>query len=341
VRAYKIRVIFLTFVLGLVSIVSCKNAAQQPTATTKIRIGTFSKGLQAPMYHIVKKHKFLEAHGIEPVFTEFGLLPAETQAFASGELDIAWFGLTQAANLRNKGVPLKIVLAHANSAERVLVKSDSSIKSLSELEGKKVGTPGEGTTAYTFFRIIAKDVHKIDLNKITFVKASEDNLARFVSQGEIDAAVLKIETFAIMEDFPMRQIASLADDWEKIAGEDNRFVQVASNVQETFIKENPDAVKRYILAMKEANEYASTHKEELTQLLAEQFSMTADAAQKYLAEWDKIYFCNLSDSTQQAMRKQWEAMVAIGDLSGTPDDIFAIFPEAQSTKTKSLTQIQQ
>src|SRR5712692_2399476 len=107
----------LVFVILLTSASSCRRVGV--SNNIPIRIGVFPKGLQAPIYLIAKKHQFLEKHGLQPTFFEFGLLPAMTQAFVGGQTDVIWVGITQVADMRNKGVPVKLVLGHANATERV------------------------------------------------------------------------------------------------------------------------------------------------------------------------------------------------------------------------------
>lgn len=343
-QSQRLITLLLVFILLLMSASSCRNGgnvSNNSGGTVGIRIGVFPKGLQAPIYLIVKKHKFLEKHGLQPTFYEFGLLPAMTQAFAANETDVIWIGITQAADMRNKGVPLKVILAHANAAERVLVQPGSKVNSISDLKGKKVGTPGEGTTAHTLFRIIAKELYKIDPDKdLTFVKASEDNLSRFLMQGEIDAAILKIETFSTIEENKARVISVLSEEWKRRPGTATPFILLSSTFREEYVRGRREAVRKYIIAMKEANEYASTHQEELIQLLSEQFSMSADAARKYTADWNNLYFCDLSSTTRDTITKEWESMVAAGDLTTMPKDVFEAFAEAENPNSKVMKQAQ-
>ncbi len=299
----------------------------------KIRVGVFPKGLQAPMFLIVKKHKFLEKHGLEPTFYEFGLLPAMTQAFMGNETDVIWVGIAQAADMRNKGVPVKTVLAHANAAERVIVRADSKIKTISDLKGKKVGTPGAGTTAHTLFGLISKGLYNVNPEKdMQMLKATEDNLSLYLMQGELDAAILKVETFAAMEEGKTRVISVLSEEWKRLSGSETPFILLSSTFREEYVRDHKDAVRRYILAMREAHTYASEHQEELAQLLSEQFSMSKDAAQRYLSDWNQVYFCELGPQVRSAIVKEWESMVSAGDLTSVPNDIFELFPEAENSK---------
>ncbi len=329
---HKAIILHVLFILILSS--SCRQAEPQAndnlSKAVPIRLGVFPRGVQAPMFLIAKKHRFLEKHGLQPTFYQFGLLPAMTQAFLAGKTDVIWVGVTQAADMRNKGVPVKIVLAHAAAAERVVVRAQSPFRSLSDLKGKKIGTPGAGTTAHTLFMLIAKENYKLDpARDFQTLKASEDNMALYLMRGELDAAILKVETFAAMDNGQTRVISVLSDEWKKLNQSDTPFILLSSTFREEYVRDHPDAVRRYILGMQEANVYASTHQAEVAQLLATEFSMPLVAAQRYLVNWNQIYFCELGPGVRDTITKEWQRMTVAGDLTAVPENIFRVFPEAE------------
>lgn len=65
-------------------------------------------------------------------------------AMASGDLDVGYVGITPVIHSISKGVPVRIVAGAQNEGSGLLA-HDSSIKSISDLKGKVVATPGEAS----------------------------------------------------------------------------------------------------------------------------------------------------------------------------------------------------
>ena len=65
-------------------------------------------------------------------------------AMASGELDVGYVGITPVIYSISKGVPVKIVAGTQNEGSGLLAHS-SSVKSITDLKGKTIVTPGEAS----------------------------------------------------------------------------------------------------------------------------------------------------------------------------------------------------
>ena len=65
-------------------------------------------------------------------------------AMASGDLDVGYVGITPVIYSMSKGVPVKIVAGAQNEGSGLL-SQDPSVKSISDLKGKVIATPGESS----------------------------------------------------------------------------------------------------------------------------------------------------------------------------------------------------
>ena len=65
-------------------------------------------------------------------------------AMASGDLDVGYVGITPVIYSMSKGVPVKIVAGAQNEGSGLL-SHDPSVKSISDLKGKVIATPGESS----------------------------------------------------------------------------------------------------------------------------------------------------------------------------------------------------
>jgi NitT/TauT family transport system substrate-binding protein len=288
-----------------------------------VRIAVFSSGIQAPLFVVAKSKGFLEAEGIIPEFREFPLLPAVTQAFAAREADLIWIGVGQAAEMKNQGVPLRIILTHANAAEKLVVPVGSSDTSIANLKGKRIGTPGEGTTADVLFRLVARRRYGLDSRQdFTFVRGGEQQLLALLETGRVDAAILKVESAAAVGQERGRVLAALADEWRNIPGNTEPFILLSSTVRQELLDAHPDFAERYRRAMDAAYRYSTAHLDEVADLMSSQLGMRREDVMAYLSDWSRIYFSDLSPARQEALRRQWAAMVEDGELSALPQNIF-------------------
>lgn len=66
-------------------------------------------------------------------------------AMASGDIDAGYVGITPVLSAMEKGVPIKVISAVQTEGSAIVVSPDSGINSVSDLEGKKIATPGEAS----------------------------------------------------------------------------------------------------------------------------------------------------------------------------------------------------
>ena len=80
--------------------------------------------------------------GIEVELHEYNNGGDLMSAMASGELDAGYVGITPAIYSISKEVPVRIVAGAQNEGSGLLC-HDSSVKSITDLKGKTIATPGE------------------------------------------------------------------------------------------------------------------------------------------------------------------------------------------------------
>ena len=99
-------------------------------------------------------------------FQEAG--PAINEAYASGELDMAFYGDYPAATAYSNGVDIRIIgVANKQMNPGVLAQKDSGIQTPKDLEGKKV-IVGIGTNYQEYWKHLV-DAYDIDESKVEIV----------------------------------------------------------------------------------------------------------------------------------------------------------------------------
>lgn len=282
-----------------------------------LTIGVFPKGIQGPLYELEKAKRFLESEGIEPHFVEYGMLPLMTQAFSANKIDIAWSGISQAAYIYNAEVPVKIVWAHANAVEQLVVRADSAISTTKDLEGKTIGTPGETTTAHTLFRLVGAS-QNFPLDNVRYFQASQDNLVKLLGTGKIDAAILKLESIEALRGDSYRVLSNLSSEWQGMSQENSPFVLVVSLANPEFAMRNPNMLSAYARAMRKLQDFAISNPEEVSSIL--QPLLNTSSSNFYAERWNEIYLNEWGSSTRAAIRSQWAAMRDLDLLDSIPNE---------------------
>lgn len=155
----------------------------------KIRIGTPTKTyFPTIIVETAIRQKLFEKEGIDGELTVYRSGAEGFEAVAAGAADIIYNSSSSVAGGLRKGVNVRCV---ANGALgyygwHLVVKSDSPIKQISELEGKKVGitSAGSGTD------ILARWTMQSQKVKFTRVPVGGGGLVPNLLTGNLDAAVL-------------------------------------------------------------------------------------------------------------------------------------------------------
>lgn len=125
------------------------------TAVPKVmRIGYLMADIHHTPFFVAFSMGFYEDEGIVPKRLEYVNGPAQMIAFSAGDLDGGYVGVVPALMAKAKGVDL-VIVASANLEGSALV-AKNEIKSLLELDGKVVGTPGIGTIQDCLLYMIEK-----------------------------------------------------------------------------------------------------------------------------------------------------------------------------------------
>lgn len=199
-----------------------------------------------------------------------GAAPLINEAFANGQLDVAYLGDLGSIVGKSAGLDTRVVAAAARGGNHYLaVAPGSTIHTLADLRGKRIGL-FRGTAAQLSFAaalhtagMSEKDVNVINLD---FAAASAALAAR-----QIDATWGGMNILALRE----RGQAEVPLSTHSLggAGELSGLVLVSGRV----LDEHPDWVRRLVEVQRQAADWASApaNREAYVQLLAEQSAYPA------------------------------------------------------------------
>ncbi len=149
-----------------------------------------------------------------------------------------------------QGHPVIAVAPAVRMAYYLAVRSDSTIKTIDDLKGKRVGVLPKVTAAYSSVAII---LNTAGINQATDFKLSFGSIPSMVAlleAGEVDAATVIYPTAAaLFGSGEFRSIADLEQLWEeKENGLTHPFLVYTANSDWLSSADNRDTVKRFVQA---------------------------------------------------------------------------------------------
>jgi ABC-type nitrate/sulfonate/bicarbonate transport system substrate-binding protein len=258
-RSHTIKI--MSALLILLMLVGCSKAGGKTTEQksgkplTVIRFATSAGNL--PINFGIKKGYFAE-QGIDlKVVIITGGVEAVTAA-AAGEADLGGMGSPIVVGAA-AGVPITIVGSPPSSGQHFVLVSKPQYKSFAELKGKPVspGAPGQGTIQA--FNVIAKAKGFKPSDFQTVNAGTSANALAALQTGKVEA-VITSETVGIKAELEgFGKILERAVDY---FGHYQHSFTFATN---RFIKENPDALRKFLLAYRKTVEYLKAHPDEALQ----------------------------------------------------------------------------
>lgn len=281
------------------SLLSANNP--QVESLTKVKVGYMPFTSNWVMFLALEKNMFKD-EGLDVEAISFISGTDAANALAQG--DIAVHAINTFTDLLNieartpNSFKVLIVQQVSNQAsnEALIISSNSSIKTLKQLTGKKIGvTPGIFSEA-----MVKKAYEKeIDFTKGTqIVKLPPQTQLASLEQGQIDALLafeptitigLEKNSVTILDDHPFKRVAE-------------PFPVGGYTISIKFMQDNPEVTKKIARVLLSALEYGTNNPEDVTKAVAK-FTNTSESVVSKLRPNSNIpvsslsedYFSNIAD----------------------------------------------
>lgn len=245
----------------LALLVCLSSALSTVSAADKLKVVAL-EGIQLFPLQILESKGIAKKYGIDVDLMRVASPTASYTVMQTGDFHIGFGGWLSIAVLREKGFKLSNVYSMVGYTVEMMVRADSPLKNLAELKGKRLGLFGGANAATTWlFRVLAVKFFGFDPTKEAKIHyGAPPLLIGMLDKRELDA-VLILDPFItqLLETGNYRSIANLGKLWREKTGQHPMLVAVTVN--EPWARANPEVVKRFVAAYKEALTYLKTRPE--------------------------------------------------------------------------------
>ncbi|MBY0269422.1 MAG: ABC transporter substrate-binding protein [Burkholderiales bacterium] len=302
----------------------------------KIKVGYWTSGVSLGFGALLETQKFLEKEGLEVEWVKFADVNGPTKAIVSQAIDVA-FGASAAGalNIAADGVPIKIILGTQLAEAQFVVLDGSPIKSFADFKGKKIGMSPPGSATHAIATALLENNHGLKPADYTVIPGTEPRLAQFLSQKEMDVGAIRSTTIAQMNEVKLRSLGNFLDEWRKMTkSRAAPFIGVAI-VHSEYLAKNPEAVAKYVSAVRKATEFGSKNKNIVADTLMKAANMKADDATAYANLWDNIYRASFEAEDIATLKRMNDIFKQGGTAKkDVPDSAFVAEPYLKAKQAR-------
>lgn len=310
--------------------------AATPAPAQKMKVGYWTSGFSLGFGAVMEQMKLAEKEGLEIEWVKFAEVNGPTRAIVSQGIDIAFAAPSTASmQIAGDGVPVKIVLATQILEGQFVVLPASTIKSGADMKGRKIGMSPPGSATHAIATAILEKNYGLKPSDYTVVPGNESRLAQFLAQKEIDVAAVRSVTIATMDEVKPRRVTGIVDEWKKLTQSSAAPILAVTIVHDNYLAKNPQAVARFIAAVRKGLEFGSRNQERVADILQKSANMDAADARAYAAQWDGAYMASFEPADVASLKRLQQIALSAGAIKKeAPDSVFVTGPFQQAKQIK-------
>jgi len=291
-------------------------ATAAPVLKNPTGVANLPSDHHAPLF--VANHKgadgksIFDKYGLTVTATSINTGPGILQQLTGGSVDIALAGVPPTIAAIEGDPTVKIVAAVQSNGSGIIVGKNSGITKVTDLKGKKIAIPSKGSIQDIMLRqLLAKN--NIDYDKdVTISAVAVGNQIGAITAGTIDAAITwePFVSTAVVTDSANVLVRS-EDIWPN-----HPCCCISTSTK--MINDNPDTLKAFFLAIKEANEYIAANPADAATIVAA--AITGDTATVESMAMPHVSFIVKPDETFLAGSETYaQQMKALGLIKNDHD----------------------
>jgi NitT/TauT family transport system substrate-binding protein len=302
---------FFIFLLALSMPLSGTVLAQALGDGGKVRLLYNETGTNSFVPFVIKKFALDKKHGFELQPIPTTTTPAAITAIQSGGADVGTFGWNDVGRMIDNGVKVVGVAPFLRwGADFVVVPADSSIKTLGDLKGKKVGTGTKTALNWIIMNAVAQKEYGLDVEKSATVHEAAPPLLRaLIENGQLDAThMFNSMTPGMVVTGKFRSLAKISDLVHRFGLPDTPFLLYAFDAR--YVEAKPANVKAFTAAYRDAIEILKTDDSVWVER-GKQLDMTPEVAGLFRTEGRTDIWTKFGPDTEANIRKVFDAMLPL------------------------------
>lgn len=215
--------------------------------------------------------KYFTEKGIECNFIVFDSGVQANKALASGSVDFATMGNTNAIIALASNIDVEMIWIHEvlGEIEALAVKNNSEIKEVKDLEGRRVATPFASTSHYILLNVLKEAGIE---NKVELLNMRTPEIVAAWERGDIDSAYTW-----------QPSLGKLLEDGKMLISSEDMIKKgyVTANVavvRTAFSEKYPDLVRDFISVLIEAGKMYRANPEKSAEIVAKELEITKEDA---------------------------------------------------------------
>ncbi|WP_441231347.1 ABC transporter substrate-binding protein [Tardiphaga sp. 215_C5_N2_1] len=245
VAAFPLLALFASSVIG-----SAADAAPKGDGST-IRMMLNPAGTMSFPPFVIKKFKLDEKYGFKFETINYTNANTATAAMQSKSAEMIVYEWLATARIIDGGIPVVGVAPFMTYINTVLEPADSTIKTLADLKGKKLGVHSKTSYDWMIMQAAAKQKYNIDLAKeVTIQEAAAPLLRGASDQGQLDATQMWNSLAAdMLASKKYKTLITIRQITEDLGIPTVPYLFFGMRAD--YVKEHPDNVKAFVAAYQE------------------------------------------------------------------------------------------
>jgi len=285
-------------------------AAQTPV---QIRIA-YPSGMNGQIPVVMERTGIAKKHGLDAQFVFFQYGPPMMEALASGHIDAVVTSLMPVTTFLSRQPNAAVVVASlGRSSYSLMVPKNSTAKSVADIKDKRIAVSFNSDSHLDLLRLLKE--RNLDARKeIRLLNVQPNELVLALQDGFTDAIVIRQPQVLKMQQLGARVVHT----WP---------FEFVSIMRAEYLTRNPDALRRYREALREAVHYTATNKEQASVWFGERLRIEPEVVRKVSEDdpnWRGVktlrdVSIDLSPSVRKRMIDWFEASYEHGMIKGKVD----------------------
>lgn len=270
---------------------------------------------------IAAEREQFKSVGIQPV--KFSSWPEISEALKVGAIDAAFLLTPIGLTMRQKGVPVKVVLLGHRNGSAITVKNSGDINRIEDLRGKTIAVPSPFSTHNLLLRKALTDKHIDPAKELRIIDMAPPEMVNALATGRIQGYMVAEPFGAQAEAQKVGKVLMLSKDiWRD-------HICCVLNVRESVIAKYPEAVQEMVSGFLRTASFIEGNPVLAAKASPKVLGQRPEIVERVLTSpRDRLSFLNLVPNkkdfaaTQDYMLKFGVAKQKV-DLAGYLDDRFA------------------